>query len=208
MKTNRMRIFLISLLVVCISLLHYSTGENLPHLHILYRELYFLPLILGGLWYGLRGGLFTSLGVTACYLPFVLWRWNDFATADLNAALEIILFNATAALIGGLRDRELRRHQEKLEAVAAMAATVAHELNTPLQIVLGNAQLLQDNFEPGSTAYGKLETIISDIHRLARLVRKMSNLERVELRPYAGDTKILSLDGNKDGPAVADGFRY
>jgi hypothetical protein len=62
---------LIVILVAGISLLHYVTDQSRYHYHVFYGELYFLPIVLAGLWFGLRGALPTSLGITAFYLPLV-----------------------------------------------------------------------------------------------------------------------------------------
>ena len=68
---NKLKTGIIVLLVSIISLLHYFTGMQLIYYHIFYRELYFLPLILAGFWFGLKGGIIASLSVTVLYLPVV-----------------------------------------------------------------------------------------------------------------------------------------
>ena len=55
---------------VIISLFHYLTQQQEMYYHLFYRELYFLPLILGGVWFGLRGAVLTSLSITILYLPY------------------------------------------------------------------------------------------------------------------------------------------
>jgi hypothetical protein len=43
--------------VVIISLFHYLTHQEEKYYHLFYRELYFFPLILAGVWFGLRGAI-------------------------------------------------------------------------------------------------------------------------------------------------------
>jgi signal transduction histidine kinase len=48
---------------------------------------------------------------------------------------------------------------EKMATVGQMAAGIAHEINTPLGIILGYTQLMMDDFEPDSETFQNLEVI-------------------------------------------------
>ena len=58
-------------LTAVISIIHYGTAGDQMGLHILHRELYFIPIILAGFWFGLQIGLTTSLIITLIYAPHV-----------------------------------------------------------------------------------------------------------------------------------------
>ena len=49
------KISLVIGVIFTISLLHYLTQRQARYYHLFYRELYFLPVVLGGIWFGLRG---------------------------------------------------------------------------------------------------------------------------------------------------------
>jgi nucleotide-binding universal stress UspA family protein len=113
------RTLIVASLVAVLTVLHYGTGPHLPALHLLYRELYFVPIFLAGRWLGLRGGLATSLIITALYLPHMLVRWgaasaveflNIFGHAghvdpiDVGNLLELVLFNVFAVIVGRYTD--------------------------------------------------------------------------------------------------------
>lgn len=83
---------LIAVLIAVITFLHYYTTLSAHHLHLFYQNLYFLPVILAGFWFGLRGGLITSLSITVLYLPFCLMNWEDFSPNDANALMEMVLY--------------------------------------------------------------------------------------------------------------------
>lgn len=187
------KFFLIGSLVALTTFLHFSTQQNLHYYHIVFRELYFLPILLGAFWYGVRGGLVTAVGISILYLPVVIMHWQGGAPEDLAKALEIILFNVVALVMGVLSDREKKREEEKQEAILAMAGTIAHELNSPLQVVLGNSQLLRDDFEPESEIYQELQTIINNTKTIQQIVKKISFLDRFTLKGYAGNTKIVDI---------------
>ncbi len=180
-------------LVLAITALHVLTAQEQQRIHIVYRELYFLPLILAGFWYGLRGALVTSLTVTAFYLPYTVYHWQSFSPDDLDSLLEIVLFNIVAAGVGILRDRELTRQREKRKAVAAMAGAVAHEMNTPLFATLGTAQLLIEDFEEGSAPHADLKQIIASLQQVKALVRRIASIEDVVVKSYVGAEQIADI---------------
>ncbi len=190
---DREKIFLIIVLVTVTTILHFATKQSQFYYHIVLRELYFLPIMLGAFWYGVRGGLFTSLGISSVYIPLVVMHWQGFSPEDLDKFLEIILFSVVAIVMGILSDREKAREREKQESILAMAGTIAHELNTPLQIVLGGSQLLQDDFEPESTTHKELQDIINNTRTIQEAINKISQLDQFVLKQYAGDTKIIDI---------------
>jgi signal transduction histidine kinase len=190
---DREKIFLIIVLVAVTTILHFATKQTQFYYHIVLRELYFLPIMLGAFWYGIRGGLFTSLGISSVYIPLVVMHWQGFSPEDLDKFLEIILFNLVAIVMGILSDREKAREREKQESILAMAGTIAHELNTPLQVVLGSSQLLQEDFEPESATYKELQDIINNTKTIQEAINTISQLDQFILKQYAGDTKIIDI---------------
>ncbi|HKK01754.1 MAG TPA: ATP-binding protein [Desulfuromonadales bacterium] len=105
-RNERNRSIVIAALVLTITVLHYSTAPQRVEIHDIYRRLYYIPIILGGLWFGLRGGLLTSLAVSAFYLPHILLQWRSHPTTNLEQYLEVILYNVIGALTGFLAARE------------------------------------------------------------------------------------------------------
>ncbi len=187
------KMFLVILLVTITTLLHFATKQNQQYYHIVLREFYFLPILLAAFWYGIRGGLISSLGISVLYLPVVIMHWQEFSPEDLDKSLEIVLFNLVALVMGILSDREKKREREKQEAILAMAGTIAHELNSPLQVVLGNSQLLRDDFLPESEHYRELQTIVNNTKVIQQVVKKISFLDQFVLKGYAGNTKIVDI---------------
>lgn len=191
---NRKKILAIILMVIGITGLHlYNSQDNLKS-HILARELYFLPIILGAFWFGLRGAVITSLTITAFYLTFSALHWRNFSAVDLSRVLEIALYNIVAVTMGVLQDRQKARAREKLESVKALAGTVAHEMNSPLFVAIGSLELLQDDFDEDSEAYLEMRNILNNLNQLKTLIKRISRLEEVVTRDYDGTSKIVDLD--------------
>jgi PAS domain S-box-containing protein len=59
---------------------------------------------------------------------------------------------------------------QKMASMGQISAGVAHELNTPLGVILAHAQLLQDDFSPDSETHESLKTIEGQTHICRRIV--------------------------------------
>ncbi len=80
----------------------------------------------------------------------------------------------------------------KLEGVIEMAGTAAHNLNSPLFAALGTAQLLRDDLA-APEQLGEIDTIISNLQKMAALTKEMTAATGFESRVYVGNTKIVAL---------------
>ena len=105
-RAHLIRWTVLVVLVGVVTTLHYLTTTSFANIHDIYRRLYYLPIVLGGLWYGLRGGLGVSLLVSALYAPHVLFQWGHHPGSSIEQYLEILLYNVIGGLTGLLAQRE------------------------------------------------------------------------------------------------------
>lgn len=77
------------------------------------------------------------------------------------------------------RQRESLHQNEKLSALGELLAGVAHELNNPLSVVLGQSLLLRDTTEDSKTRE-RTEKIINAADRCARIVKTFLAMARQE----------------------------
>jgi signal transduction histidine kinase len=111
-KSSIVRPIVLLFFIIAVSLLHYLTPLHLPYLHDIFQRLYYLPIILAALWFGLRGGLLCSLGVSVAYAPHILLQWGGVMTMEMEKYLEILLYNIVGGVTGLLAQRERERTVE------------------------------------------------------------------------------------------------
>jgi signal transduction histidine kinase len=111
LKANRLRLSIIAGLLLAVTAMHYLTTTQLVNAHDVYRRLYYVPIVLGGVWFALRGGIVTSILASLLYMPHVLFHWQHHPSIALEQYLEVVLYNVIGCLTGFLAERE---RQQKL----------------------------------------------------------------------------------------------
>ncbi len=94
--------------ILAVTLLHYATQTGKPLLHDLYRRLYYVPVGLGAVWFGLRGGLLAAAAVGLAYGPHILLHWQHESREIANQFMEIVFYLAFSGVVGYFADQERR----------------------------------------------------------------------------------------------------
>ncbi len=192
---------LIVLSIVLISLAHYLTDTRFQLYHDIYRRLYYLPIFMGALWFGVRGGLGASLLSSVLYAPHILYQWNVGPFLGLEKYLEIVLFNIVGAVTGLLAERvnheknryqrtaaELERAYEELEHRGARLSIAERQLRRAEKVAaLGelSATVAHEFMNPLGSIKGAVEILKDEIdpgHEkytfLEILIREIDRLDR------------------------------
>lgn len=115
------KLYLIVLLIISVTLLVYYAEKNKIPYYFAYRYLYFLPIIFSSFFYGINGGLQTSLVISSLYIPILILNLQKgFIPYNLEVLITILLFNIVAALLGYLADME-RKQKEVSEEIIKFA---------------------------------------------------------------------------------------
>ena len=117
---------IIAVLMIVITLLHYYTATRATSMHILYRRLYYIPIIYAAFRFGLRGGVSTSIAASALFAPHIIFGLG-MEGAAIDNWFEIILFNVVGIVAGGLVEAE-RRQAVNYEQVSNQLETAYAKL--------------------------------------------------------------------------------
>ncbi len=77
-----------------------------------------------------------------------------------------------------LKAVEQLRHADRLTTVGKLAAGIAHEVGTPLNVIGGYAQLIVDESEPSSPTREHATLVASQAHRVAAIIRELLDFAR------------------------------
>lgn len=136
-RSDLVRLGILLVLVAIVTALHYLTAIQFHRYHDIYRRLYYIPILLGGLWFALRGGLGTAIAVSILFAPHVVFQWGHHPTAEPEQYLEILLYNVIGFLTGFLAEREKTqkvRYQKAAEHLEDSYAKLRWQADLILEI--------------------------------------------------------------------------
>lgn len=82
----------------------------------------------------------------------------------------------------------------KIQGVLELAGAVCHEMNQPLQSIMGHTQLLMLEVPEDDPHTETLQRIYQQVERLGSITRKLMRITHYETREYVGGTRIVDLD--------------
>jgi len=120
-------------LIAAVTIAHLLTPVARTVQHDVFVRLYYLPIVLGGVWYGLAGGIGTAGLICLVYLPHVLVVNHGAMTTGY--LLEIPIFLAVGVLTGLFVDRQAQ-YRRGLELQAETLERSHRELKDQTRLVL------------------------------------------------------------------------
>ncbi len=93
---------------------------------------------------------------------------------------------------------------EKLQAAVEMVGAVCHEMNQPLQAILGYSQLVAQEREENRLIRWS-QRINENAIRLGKVTRRLMNITQFETKAYIGGKKIVDIDRSSGYPPREQG---
>jgi two-component system sensor histidine kinase HydH len=211
--SEKTKIRALLVLMATVALLYYLTPLRLSLPQELFTRFFYIPIILGGLWFGLRGGVRVSLFVTFICIPHTLMAFRHDQALFYDELLELFLFNVTGPVVGAVRDRERRQRSfnQKLQALAAIGETVssvAHEMKNMLIPMRGFLRRLREKQTLDEKGASYLEIVEREAAKLDKMVKDMLAFgrraplqrEEVEVDSLAEDMRqVLGEEFRRNG---------
>jgi signal transduction histidine kinase len=187
---------------------HYLYGmSHISILEVLHRRLCYIPIVLGGLWFGIGGGVATAVGISLSVAPFIYMHramGHEFVSGEL---VEIIFYMFIGWLTGMLSDaqkherkkndvlKEQLRASERLSTIGELFAYVMHEIKNPLSSIKGAADIVADGSieaERKLEFAGLLKSEISSLNRTLDSMLSYTSM-RLEVKSCDINAEIGSI---------------
>mgnify|MGYP001211790771 CR=1 FL=1 len=82
----------------------------------------------------------------------------------------------------------------RFKGVLEMAGAVCHELNQPMQAIIGHCQLLMMDVSEDQPLYQDLSEIKGQIDRMAKITKRLMGITRYKTCDYVGGGRIVDID--------------
>lgn len=109
---------------------------------------------------------------------------------SMASSIAIITDNSQHELI-----QQERYEMERLQGVFELAGAVCHEINQPLQAILGYSELLILSGKMDDLQDNKLRSIKNQAARLGEITKKLSSITHYRTVDYPGNLKIVDIWG-------------
>lgn len=136
------RLFFLAAALGIITYLHYSTSPYLLFYHEVLTRLYYIPIILAAFWFGLRGGLISSILISLVYAPHMVFQLAEVLPHESGAFLEIILYNVVGAVTGVMAQR-IQDQKERFQRIALELQKLHGELEQQTFLLLEKEEMLR-----------------------------------------------------------------
>jgi two-component system sensor histidine kinase HydH len=172
MANSKLPAVSITVFTLLVTYLHYSSVGPGNTLHNIYRELYYIPVVLGALAYGMKGAILSYLLIFVLYFPYVLMTWPGRLLTETNRLLPLLLQGLFSFIAGYLVDREKTQRTQfeknrSLAEIGRISTIIVHDLKNPLIAILGFAARIKEGKGKTDAA---IQVIIDSAEKMQRIV--------------------------------------
>ncbi len=176
----RQKLFwLIVISIAGITALEYCSDWS-SGLHEIYRELYYFPLFVAGIRYGITGAALALGVIYLVYIPHVMLSWQGGWEENLARVLELVFYFLFAFGAGYISDRE-KKIRENLErnrliiSLGRITSGIVHDLKNPLISITGLLERLASG-KGDCSRY--VPVMLQDARRMERIIHDVLDFAR------------------------------
>jgi sigma-B regulation protein RsbU (phosphoserine phosphatase) len=128
---------------------------------------------------------------------------KDGSEFPIELSLSSVQVGENWHVIGLVRDiRQRKENEERLRGaerdrtLVETAGAAAHEINQPLSVVVGLAQVMLHSIPVEDDSYVDVEHIYNAGLEILKIVKEMQAVDTYQAKPYVGKANIVSFDGD------------
>ncbi len=164
-------------------------GDQITGADVAFTLLYAAPIAIATWYAGFRGGAWISVLSTLSSIGNMLLDRRSWITTTWNEVGILMLFLALTYLLARHRDHlaheraehrltvDQLRHADRLNVIGTLAAGVAHEIGTPLNVISGSAELIVYAKTPAEREEMSL-AIREQTERISAIIRHLLDFGR------------------------------
>lgn len=188
-KGQPVRIFLLAALAGTLSVAHFAIGtgtHGLHVVHVLFEGLYLIPIIAGAVWFGLRGGVAVSVGVSVLFYAHIRLSWPDQPMENVNQLAMIGIYLLLGGVSGFLVEAESRERARRLESErraerAAILQAIA-TLSSALRARDAYTETHSDNVSRLAVEVGRRRGLPAERLEILRLAALVHDIGKIGIR--------------------------
>ena len=169
---NELKIFIIVIITIAISVFHLTASDSQMGIHMIHRELFFVPIILSCFWFGLKPGLIT-VGIVSIIYVSQSFFGKGTELLFVPTLFQIFTFWLIAIILGVLVNHNEKFHEDNIRK-KELAALGNAALNIGIEIQDVLAALKKTYIGQKNNSLDK-EEITDGFIRLDNLVKVLTS---------------------------------
>jgi nucleotide-binding universal stress UspA family protein len=131
-ETN-FKLFFLGCLILAIAFFHFGTPATIMQLHLVLQTLFFVPVVLAGLWFGRKGGLLSAGTITVLYAHHAITVMMPTPEMAVSNGIQLVLL-FVAGFLSGAYTESRRRSNRPLRKSHARQRLLFYVDETPAAI--------------------------------------------------------------------------
>ena len=217
-RSSSLKSVAIAVVIIAISIAHYTTNPGLIWWHVLYQDPCYAPILIAAYWFGAPGGIGAALLAGLGTIAHFHETWHDnppFVISEYGQAIGFVIAGAVGGTLATAQRRATRRHEQaraeveaanaelrasheqlmradRLSSLGEIAAGLAHEIGNPLGGVKGALEIMTSRAIEGSPEAEFSALASREIGRLERLIDEFLRYARPH-EPRCAPTDLFDV---------------